>query len=213
MQNTSRLYCIVGYDLTRLLIGSEGTLGLITEVTLKLHPIPAYTAAVRLSFSDLRDAAATAKATLNCGVLVGRCELMDDVMIKILNQNIAPTGNKKDIASEKWPEHHTLLYEVTASSPASLLEQQQIITRIAKEHRAHHVVTSSSPATTTAIWRMRKEALWTIMGQYPDREPLITDVCVPLTQLPEMMQYTRDVIGTTDLPCPIIAHAGILFII
>ena len=75
-----------GYDITRMLIGSEGTLGLITEVNLKLHGIPTHSHAVRVCFNDIRDAAATARDTLNCGVTIGRCEMLDDEMMKLVNK-------------------------------------------------------------------------------------------------------------------------------
>lgn len=75
-----------GYDLTRLFIGSEGTLAVVTEVTLKLHPIPNVSSAILISFDDVREAAAMARDTLSCGVSVGRCELMDEEMVRVLNR-------------------------------------------------------------------------------------------------------------------------------
>jgi D-lactate dehydrogenase (cytochrome) len=96
-----------GYDTARLLVGSEGTLAVITEATLKLHPVPRVSAALRVTFPEggLVAAARTAKATLNCGVVVGRCELLDDEMIKIINFT--------NPSIDDWPEYTTLMYEIT----------------------------------------------------------------------------------------------------
>mmetsp|Transcript_30234 Transcript_30234/g.50577 ORF Transcript_30234/g.50577 Transcript_30234/m.50577 type:complete len:426 (-) Transcript_30234:1340-2617(-) len=117
-----------GYDLTRLLIGSEGTLAIITEVTLKLHGIPKVSHAVRISFPDgVHAAATTAKDTLNCGVAIGRCELLDRTMVKLINQ-----ANPN--LPEAWPEHTTLLYEITGISPESVAEQVDVVSGIARKN-------------------------------------------------------------------------------
>ncbi len=96
-----------GYDLTRLMIGSEGTLAIITEATLKIYGIPKVSYAVRMSFPSIHAAASTAKDTLNCGVTIGRCEMLDDTMVKLINQ--ANPSNPLG----PWPENTTLLYELT----------------------------------------------------------------------------------------------------
>jgi D-lactate dehydrogenase (cytochrome) len=110
-----------GYDLTRLLIGSEGTLAVITEVTLKLHGIPKYAYAVRIAFPSIEAAAATARDTLNCGVTVDRCELLDELMVKVVNDTTF-TENRE----QAWPEVNTLMYELTGPSHQSVMEQLQV---------------------------------------------------------------------------------------
>jgi D-lactate dehydrogenase (cytochrome) len=188
---------LVGYDLTRLLIGTEGTLAVITEVTLKLHGnklcnldrvfylhcmlltisgVPQFSSALRVSFEDIKEAAATARDTLNCGVVIGRCELMDKAMVKI--SNLANSSKPEDM----WSESHTLMYEVTGPSPASIKEQLEIVTNLAKKNNGFDVKVAYTPDECTALWKARKEALWSIMGAYPNREPMITDVCVPLSR-------------------------------
>jgi len=192
-----------GYDITRLLIGSEGTLAIITEATLKLHGIPKISHAVRISFpGGVKDAAMTAKATLNCGVTVGRCELLDDNMVKIINQ--ANPQNPQG----PWLEHTTLLYEITGISPEAVAEQRDVVTEIAKKYGGTGIYTATSEAETKQFWKFRKECLWSAMSQYPDYEPMITDVCVPLTKLPDLIHETKLRIDQSTLPCPIIAHAG-----
>lgn len=104
-------FFIQGYDLTRLFIGSEATLGVITEATLRLHNIPKCSYALRVSFKDVADAASAARDTLTCGVAIGRCELLDTTMVKAINQ-----ANE----SLKWAENPTLLYEITGPSVSSV---------------------------------------------------------------------------------------------
>ena len=189
-----------GYDLTRLLIGSEGTLAVITEATLKLHGIPKYSYALKIAFPTIKDAAATAAATLNCGVTVGRCELLDDTMVKIIN-NANPT-------MKKWDESTTLMYEITGPSASSVTEQLSIVKEIALKYGGRDFYTATDENETKNLWKLRKECLWSTMSAYPDREAMITDVCVPLTKLPELIAQTRAEIDKSTLPCPIIAHAG-----
>jgi D-lactate dehydrogenase (cytochrome) len=192
-----------GYDITRLLIGSEGTLAIITEATLKIYGIPRYSYAMRISFPrGIHDAACTARDSLNCGVTVGRCELLDDEMVKIINSaNINhPLG--------KWPEITTLLYEVTGLSEASVKEQAMIIEKIAKKNGASKIETYCNDQDTKQIWKLRKEVLWSAMSSFPDYEPMITDVCVPLSELPGLVTSSKQYISTISLPCPIVAHAG-----
>ena len=101
-----------GYDLTRLLIGSEGTLAVITEATLKLHAIPAHKLALRVAFKDLLSASTMARDTLNCGVIIGRCELLDPEMVRIMNE--------ANVGDDVWEEAPTLLYEITGHSEANV---------------------------------------------------------------------------------------------
>jgi D-lactate dehydrogenase (cytochrome) len=191
-----------GYDLTRLLIGSEGTLGVITEVTLKLHNRPKISYAMRISFDNVVSAAATARDTLGCGVQVGRCELLDTDMVSILNE-----ANQSKLSS-KWPIAHTLMYEITGLSDSSVREQMDIVSSIAAKHGGHTVIVATNPAECSALWRMRKEAIWSCMSAYPTKEPMITDVCVPLSGLPEMIRQAKEITGRSKFPCPIVAHAG-----
>jgi D-lactate dehydrogenase (cytochrome) len=196
--------CSAGYDITRLLIGSEGTLAVITEATLKIYGIPKVSHAVRISFprNGVVDAACTARDSLNCGVNVGRCELLDEEMVKLINLS------NPNHALGRWPEETTLLYEITGISESAVEEQKAILIQIAKRHGGSDILTFSNEKETQTLWKIRKECLWSAMSQYPNKEPMITDVCVPLTQLPELIAETKRDIQDSSLPCPIIAHAG-----
>lgn len=98
-----------GYDLTRLFIGSEGTLGIVTEATLKLHNVPSFSYAMRLTFPDVASAAATARDTLRSGVSVGRCEMVDKQMVEVMNRYYLQSDGS--IPHDSWDETTTLLYE------------------------------------------------------------------------------------------------------
>lgn len=196
--------CSAGYDITRLFIGSEGTLGVITEATLKIYGIPKVSHAVRISFprNGLVDAACTARDSLNCGVNVGRCELLDDEMVKMIN-----LSNPNHVLG-RWAEETTLLYEITGISEAAVEEQKKILIEIAQRHHGADIKTYAKHEETSLIWKIRKECLWSAMSICKDHEVMITDVCVPLTELPKIISETKEDIRLSQLPCPIIAHAG-----
>lgn len=144
---------------------------------LTIAGIPKFSSALRVSFKDIKDAAATARDTLNCGVGIGRCELMDEAMVKITNM-----ANSGSDTEAPWAESHTLMYEVTGPSSSSVKEQLNIVTRLAEDNGGFEVKIALSPEECAALWKARKEALWSIMAAYPNREPMITDVCVPLSR-------------------------------
>jgi D-lactate dehydrogenase (cytochrome) len=196
--------CSAGYDLARLLVGSEGTLAVITEATLKIYGIPKVSHALRVSYptTGVAGAARTARDSLNCGVVLGRCELLDDEMIKIVN-----AVNPGHVLGH-LPEYTTLLFEVTGISESAVQEQEKLLLDIAARHGGEHVAVYSTLEESTALWRLRKECLWSAMSVFPAKEPMITDVCVPLTELPALIADTKVDIAQSGLPCPIIAHAG-----
>ena len=192
--------CSAGYDVTRLLIGSEGTLAVITEATLKVHRIPPFSYALSATFPSVYDAAAAARDTINSGISVGRCEMCDEVMVQTINA-ANPT-------MPPWPVKVTLLYELTGPSHASVAEQIELVQTIAAKHSGGDYTVATTPEATKSIWKLRKECLWSIMSLYPTMEPMITDVCVPLTKLPELISETKKDIVASWLPSPIVAHAG-----
>ena len=147
-----------GYDLTRLLVGSEGTLAVITEATLKLHTIPKHAYALRVSFPSVRAAAAAARDTLHSGVSVGRCELLDDVMVKIVNE----TNQGLD-----WEEQTTLLIELTGHSHEGVMEQLQVVQGVSKVHGGGNMTCVTDEGECRTLWSIRKQCLWSAMSRYP----------------------------------------------
>ena len=193
-----------GYDLTRLFVGSEGTLAVVTEATLKVHPIPTVSHAVRIAFPTVELAAKCASETLRKGLTVGRCELMDEVMVRdinLANPQLPSMGGA-------WAEEVTLLYELTGPSESSVAEQTATLKELATKNNATAVKICTEPEQTALIWKTRKECLWSTMSQHPGLEPMITDVCVPLSHLPELIREARRELDASPLHCPIIAHAG-----
>eukprot|EP01039_Chlorochromonas_danica_P003462 gene3462-3792_t len=204
-----------GYDITRLFIGSEGTLAIVTEATLKIHGIPKISRAIRITYPQpdgIHRAASTARDTLNCGVTVGRCELLDKAMVQVLNianqsQQVVQKAGGVSIALP-WKEATTVLYEITGLSEANVAEQAQVVLDIAKKHGGQDFTFFSDVDDCRELWRIRKECIWSSMSVFDDRDLMITDVCVPLSHLPTLITETRKAIDATPLPCQILAHAG-----
>ncbi|GJP29648.1 hypothetical protein CLOM_g19283 [Closterium sp. NIES-68] len=187
-----------GYDLTRLLIGSEGTLGVITEVTVRLHRIPTLSAVAMCPFPSIRAAADAAIATVHSGVEASRVELLDDVMLRAFNQ----------ANGYSYPQQPTLMFELTAATPEHLAQQLAVVRGVAEAHGAGKMRFAEGEEEKRELWRARKEALWAAYSLRPGTEPLITDVCVPLSRLAECMDATKADVQRSALPCPMLAHAG-----
>ncbi|XP_020531267.1 D-lactate dehydrogenase [cytochrome], mitochondrial [Amborella trichopoda] len=186
-----------GYDLTRLMIGSEGTLGVITEVTLRLQKLPEHSVVAMCNFKTIKDAADVSIATMHSGIQVSRVELLDEVQIRAIN-----------IANEKnLPEVPTLLFEFIGTE-AYTREQTLLVEKIVREHDGTNFVFVETPEAKTELWKIRKEALWACFAMAPDYEAMITDVCVPLSRLAECISKTKALLDASSLLCAVVAHAG-----
>ncbi|KAA8518422.1 hypothetical protein F0562_015896 [Nyssa sinensis] len=186
-----------GYDLTRLMIGSEGSLGVITEVTLRLQRIPQYSVVAMCNFPTIKDAAEVAIATMLSGIQVSRLELLDEVQVKAVN-----LANGKNL-----PEVPTLMFEFVGTEAYSR-EQTQIVRKIASEHNGSDFVFAEDPEAKKELWRIRKEALWACFAMEPSFEAMISDVCVPLSCLAELISRSKQELDASPLLCTVIAHAG-----
>lgn len=186
-----------GYDLARLIIGSEGTLGVITEVTLRLQKLPSHSVVAMCNFKTIKDAADVAIATMLSGIQVSRVELLDEVQIRAINM-----ANDK-----KLPEVPTLMFEFIGTE-AYALEQTLIVQKIATEHNGSDFVFVEEPDAKAELWKIRKEALWAGLAMKPDYEAMITDVCVPLSRLAECISTSKRMLDASSLTCLVIAHAG-----
>ncbi|XP_058105737.1 D-lactate dehydrogenase [cytochrome], mitochondrial isoform X2 [Magnolia sinica] len=186
-----------GYDLTRLMIGSEGTLGVITEVTLRLQKLPQYSVVAMCNFPTIKDAADVAIATMLSGIQVSRVELLDEVQVKAIN-----IANGKNL-----PEVPTLMFEFIGTEAYSR-EQTLLVQKIVCEHNGSDFVFVEDAEAKKELWKIRKEALWACFAMEPNSEAMISDVCVPLSQLADCISRSKKELDASPLVCTVIAHAG-----
>ena len=186
-----------GYDLTRLFVGAEGTLGVITEVSVRLHPVPEAIASAVCPFPTLQSAIDTVILTIQSGVPVARIEILDAAMMDAVNRY-----SKLD-----YPRQPTLFFEFHGS-PASVGEQSERVGEIAREQGAGDFVWAVRPEERSRLWHARDNTLYAAMALRPGSRALITDVCVPISRLAECMLATRDDIDRSDLTVCIVGHVG-----
>jgi len=186
-----------GYDLTRLFVGAEGTLGVITEITVKLHPVPEAISAAVCPFETLKGAVDTAIAMIQSGIPAARIELLDDVMMRGVN------AYSKLGAQEK----PTLFLEFHGS-PGAVAEQAAAAESIAREYGALDFNWSTRPEDRTKLWTARDNTLYAGTGLRAGAKAVITDVCVPISRLAECLIATKKDIDGSGLIAPIVGHVG-----
>jgi D-lactate dehydrogenase (cytochrome) len=186
-----------GYDLTRLLIGSEGTLGIITELTLKLHGIPEAILSAVCPFATIEGACNAAIAAMQMGLPLARIELADAVQIRACNAYSRLT----------LAEAPTLFLEFHGTQ-ASAREQVEMFAEIASAEGGGKFAHAELPEDRTKLWQARHDAYWAVRGLRPGAEVVTTDVCVPISMLAACVAETRDDIDRTGLLAPIVGHVG-----
>lgn len=186
-----------GYDLTRLMVGSEGTLGVITEVTLRLHGQPEAISGGVCPFPDVRSACNAVIMTIQMGIPVARIELLDEFQVKACNNY-----SKLDLA-----ETPTLFLEFHGSD-ASVREQSEMFASIAEECGGGDFKWATAAEDRTKLWAARHDAYWAGKALRPEADIMVTDVCVPISRLADCVMETVDDIRAEGLLAPIVGHVG-----
>ncbi|HEY7458065.1 MAG TPA: FAD-linked oxidase C-terminal domain-containing protein [Xanthobacteraceae bacterium] len=186
-----------GYDLTRLFVGSEGTLGVITELTLKLHGIPEAISSAVCPFPTVEAACNATIATIQSGIPVARIELLDELQVRACNAYSKLTLD----------ETPTLFLEFHGSN-ASVAEQAESFGFIASDFGGGPSKWTTRPEERSKLWQARHDAYWACVQLRPGTRPLATDVCVPISRLAECVTATQRDIAEMKLVAPIVGHVG-----
>ncbi|MCF8512410.1 MAG: FAD-binding protein [Rhodobacteraceae bacterium] len=186
-----------GYDLTALMVGSEGTLGLITELTLRLHGQPEAVSAATCAFADMAAAVDCVIATIQTGIPMARIEFLDPASVAACN---AFSGTSLPLAPQLMVEFH--------GSPKGVAEQAERFGAIAAEYGSSGFLWARASEDRNRLWKMRHDAYRAILASRPGASAIVTDVCVPISSLAQAVEETRADIAASGLPGPILGHVG-----
>jgi len=186
-----------GYDLTHLFVGSEGTLGVITELTLRLFGVPEAIAAAVVSFPDLESAVGSVILTIQSGIPIARIELLDEVQMDAVNRH----------SNLDYPVQPTLFLEFHGSEKG-VAEQSVAVQRIAADFGGADFQWSVLPEERSRLWRARHEAFYAALALRPGCRGVTTDVCVPISRLTECILETQKDIEASFLTAPLVGHVG-----
>ena len=186
-----------GYDLTRLFVGSEGTLGVMTEITLKLYPLPEAVSAAVCSFPSIEAAVRSTIAIIQMGVPIARVELIDANTVRMVNA-YAKLGLR---------EEPMLLMEFHGS-PASVQEQAQTVQEIATEHGGESFEWATTPEERTRLWTARHNAYFAAIQSKPGCRAISTDTCVPISRLADCLLDSVAEADASGIPYFLVGHVG-----
>ena len=187
-----------GYDLTRLFVGSEGTLGIITEVTVRLHGRPEAVAAATCHFEDIDGAVRTVITTIQLGVPVARIELLDEVLIGAVNK----------FSGLACPVAPTLFFEFHGLSEQDVTAQAEEVKTIAEANGGREFDQAVSPERRAALWRARHDSYYAALALRPGARGWTTDACVPISRLADCIAETKADLAGSSLVGALVGHAG-----
>jgi D-lactate dehydrogenase (cytochrome) len=186
-----------GLDLTRLFVGSEGILGIMTEITVRLHGIPEKIAAAVVDFPTIKDAVSSVVETIQAGVPIARVELLDDVQLDAVNK----------YSGFDYPVRPTLFMEFNGG-PKSVEEQISKTREIMEEHGCGEFRWETQEEKRNALWQARHDAAWAVKALRPGCEMWGTDCCVPLSHLTQCIMDTKKDLEGCSFPAPMLGHVG-----
>lgn len=186
-----------GYDLTRLFVGAEGTLGIITEVTLRLYGIPEAISSAVCPFNDIRGAVDTVIQTIQSGIPVARIELLDEVQMDAVNKY-----SKLD-----YKVAPTLFFEFHGTA-AGVKEQAEMVSAIAAEYGGSEFTWATRPEDRSKLWQARHDGYYAALALRPGSKGWPTDVCVPISRLADCILETKKDIAESSMLAPLVGHVG-----
>ena len=187
-----------GYDLTRLFVGSEGTLGVITEITVRLFGRPESVSAAVCAFDSIESAVRAVIQTIQFGIPVARIELMDDVQIDAVNRY-----SKLSMALKP-----TLLFEFHATSESGAAEHAKAVQEIAADHGGTEFRWATTPEDRATLWAARHDTYYAAMAMRPGGKAWVSDVCVPISTLAECIVETKRELAASRVYAPLVGHVG-----
>lgn len=187
-----------GYDLTALFVGSEGTLGVITELTLRLYAIPDYVAVVQAAFPDPEAACGAAAAIVGAGVLVSRCEYVDAQMISLMNR----------YKHTEFPEAPHLWIEFSGGSELAVKGDIDAARELSEAEGCRTFTAETEWAQRAGLWNARHDAIHALEAAQPGKRVYTTDVCVPISELPAAFRLAPQLLADSGLPGAIVGHVA-----
>ena len=187
-----------GYDLTKLFVGSEGTLGVITELTVRLHGRPEALASASCHFDDIESAVRTVITTIQLGIPVARIELLDEVQVEAVNR----------FSKLRYPVFPTLFFEFHGLSDRDVTEQAETVGEIAAEHGGRAFARALTPEARAELWQARHDAYYAALAMRPGCLGWTTDACVPISRLADCIVETKQDVAASHLVGALVGHVG-----
>jgi D-lactate dehydrogenase (cytochrome) len=187
-----------GYDLKDLFIGSSGTLGVITELTVRLHPLPEHVHTLRVFFPSIIAAAEAAYAVMASALPVARLELVDELSMRSVNRYLGRT----------YTQAPGLFLEFHSATRAAMEAEVALVEVLMGEAGATDITVARTPEERSAQWEARHHAYWALVNMHPGHHYIISDTAVPLSRLPESIAYAQRLLAEMGMEGSILGHVG-----